>query len=197
MSGLIDFLVRLYTAAFGGLQRITSGWFLELAARLTFASVLLIYFYNSGLTKLGEGILGVFSPSTGAYAQILPAMMEQVSYDTGQIAFIPYGLIVLLGTWGEFLLPAMVVLGLFTRAASLGMIVFILVMTYVDITGHFLDAETIGAFFDGKSNSLIADQRLLWVTVLLVPLLKGGGLVSLDAVLGRMYRSHKRRERYY
>jgi len=197
MSALLDLLVRLYSAVFGGLQRITSGWFLELAARLTFASVLLVYFYNSGLTKLGDGVLGLFSPSTGAYAQILPAMMEQVSYDTSQIAFFPFGLIVLLGTWAEFLLPAMVVLGLFTRAASLGMIVFIFVMTYVDITGHFLDAETIGAFFDGKSNSLIADQRLLWVTVLLVPLLKGGGIVSLDAVLGSMYRSYKRRERYY
>ncbi|MTI45003.1 DoxX family protein [Roseibium hamelinense] len=187
-------LMRLYVGVFGAIERLTNGWFLGLAARLVFASVLLVFFWNSALTKLGDGFFGFLSPSTGAYAQMLPKMMEQVSYDTSQIAFFPYGLIVLLGTWGEFVLPLLVVIGLFTRAASLGMIVFIGVMTYVDIVGHGVDTKTIGAFFDGDPYAIIADDRLLWVFLLLVPMLKGPGLISLDALLGSYYR---KRERYY
>ena len=194
MSGLIGFLTRLYGGVFGTLERLTNGWLLGLAARFVFASVLLVYFINSGLTKIGKGPLGFLSPSDGAYAQILPTLMEKVSYDTSQIAFFPYGLIVLLGTWAEFILPVMITVGLFTRAASLGMIVFIAVMTYVDITGHHVGAETIGALFDGNPGSLIADQRLMWIFVLLVPVLKGGGYLSLDTLLGSYYR---KRERYY
>ena len=194
MSSLIDFLVRLYSGVFNALERATDGWFLGLAARFVFAGVLLVYFINSALTKIGNGPFGFLSPSDGAYAQILPGLMEQVGYDTSQIAFFPYGLIVLLGTWGEFILPVLVVIGLFTRAASLGMIIFVIVMTYVDITGHHVEAATIGALFDGNPGSIIADQRLMWVFVLLVPVLKGPGLISLDALLGRHYQ---KRERYY
>lgn len=194
MSSLINILIRLHAGFFGALERLTNGWFLGLAARFVFAGVLLVYFINSALTKLGDGPLGFLSPSDGAYAQILPGLMEQVSYDTSQIAFFPYGLIVLLGTWGEFILPVLVTIGLFTRISSLGMIIFVIVMTYVDITGHHIDAATIGALFDGNPGSIIADQRLMWVFVLLVPVLKGPGFVSVDALLGNYYR---KRERYY
>lgn len=194
MDALIGFFVRLYTMVFGFLERLTDGWFLGLAARFVFASVLLQFFLNSAMTKIGGNFMNIFTPTSGAYAQMLPKLMEQVSYDTSQIAFFPYGLIVLLGTWGEFILPVLVVLGLFTRFASLGMIVFIIVMTYVDITGHGVDAQTIGALFDGDPYSKIADDRLLWILLLLVPTLKGPGVVSLDWVLGRSYR---RREMYY
>ncbi|MTI00113.1 DoxX family protein [Roseibium sp. RKSG952] len=192
MSALINFLIRLYWGIFGGLERLTSGWFLGLAARLVFASILLVFFWNSALTKIGAGFFGFLAPSTGAYAQMFPQLMEQVSYDTSQIAFFPYGLIVLLGTWGELVLPILVVVGLFTRAASLGMIVFICVMTYVDITGHGVDAKTIGAFFDGDPYSIISDDRLLWCFVLLVPMLKGPGVISVDALLGHFYRKGPR-----
>lgn len=194
MSSLINILIRLHAGFFGTLERLTNGWFLGLAARFVFAGVLLVYFINSALTKLGDGPLGFLSPGDGAYAQILPGLMEQVSYDTSQIAFFPYGLIVLLGTWGEFILPVLVTIGLFTRISSLGMIIFVIVMTYVDITGHHIDAATIGALFDGNPGSIIADQRLMWVFVLLVPVLKGPGFISVDALLGNYYR---KRERYY
>lgn len=194
MSALIRILVRLYQGFFDWLEVITYGWFLPLFARLAFGSVLLIYFFNSGLTKIGNGAFGFLSPSDGAYAQILPSLMEQVGYDTSQIDFFPYGLIVLLGTWAEFVLPALIVVGLFTRAAGLGMIVFIIVMTVVDITGHHVDATTIGMAFDANPSSLIADQRLLWLVTLLIPVLRGPGAISLDAVLSSYYR---RRESYY
>lgn len=194
MGALIGFFVRLYTAVFGTLERITNGWLLGLASRFIFAAVLLQFFLNSAMTKIGGSITNIFTPTAGAYAQMLPQMMEQVSYDTSQIAFFPYGLMVLAGTWGEFILPVLVVVGLFTRFASLGMIVFIIVMSYVDITGHGAEAKTIGALFDGEPYAIISDDRLLWIFLLLVPTLKGPGVISLDWLFGRMYR---KREMYY
>ncbi|WP_269586262.1 DoxX family protein [Roseibium sp. Sym1] len=191
MGALIGFFVRLYTMVFGALERLTNGWFLGLAARFIFAAVLLQYFWNSAKIKIDGSIMNIFTPGAGAYAQILPKMTEAVSYDISQIAFFPYGLIVLLGTWAEFILPALVVLGLFTRFASLGMIVFICVMTYVDVTGHGVD---IGILFSTTPDKQIISVRLLWIFLLLVPTLKGPGVVSLDWLFGRSYR---RREMYY
>lgn len=175
----------VYDGFFGAIERATEGWFLGLAARLTFASVLLVYFWNSALTKIGSGVAGIFSPTIGAYAQILPPVAEQYSYNIDKIPFFPYGLIVCLGTYAEFFLPAFIVAGVLTRLSALGMFVFIMVMTYVDINYHGADVKTIGAFFDRLPDSAIADQRLLWVFLLFVLISKGPGLISVDAVLGR------------
>ncbi|WP_208976287.1 DoxX family protein [Polycladidibacter stylochi] len=153
--------------------------------RFIFAAVLFQYFWNSALTKLGSGLTGILSPSVGAYAQILPQMMERVGYDVSQVPFMPFGLIVLLGMWAEFLLPIMIVLGAMTRLASLGFIVFIAVMSYVDVTGHHLEAASIGAWFDGNPASIIADQRFLWVGILCVLVMKGAGQLSVDYLLLR------------
>ena len=49
---------------------------LPILARFLFAAILLVYFWKSGLTKLGEGFAGLFSPSLGAYAQIFPKAIE-------------------------------------------------------------------------------------------------------------------------
>jgi len=183
---MLSKLAAIYDGFFRTIERATDGWFLGLAARLTFASVLLVYFWNSALTKIGSGIAGIFSPTIGAYAQILPPVAEQYSYNIDNIPFFPYGPIVYVGTYAEFLLPAFIVAGFLTRLSALGMFVFIMVMTYVDINYHGADAKTIGAFFDRVPDSAIADQRLLWVFVLIVLVLKGPGLISVDAVLGRL-----------
>lgn len=187
MTGIIHGIHGLYDGFFSGLQRATDGWFIGLAARAVFASVLLVYFLNSALTKIGPGPFGFLTPSAGAYAQILPKITEAAGYDISAIAFFPYGLIVLLGAWAELLLPVLIVAGLFTRLASLGMIVFIIVMSWVDITGHGVDANAIGAPFDGNPGATIADQRLLWCFLLLVLVLRGAGALSLDALLARTY----------
>lgn len=184
--GLIRGLNSLYVFVFGGVQGILGDWFVGLAARLTFASVLLMYFLNSALTKVGSGFPNVLIPTPNAYAQILPQQMEQVGYDITQIEFFPYGLMVYAGTYLEFVLPILIVAGLWTRAASLGMLIFISVMTYVDITQLGATAETIGTFFDRTANSAIADQRLLWGFLLLYLMLRGPGAISLDAILGWM-----------
>ncbi len=189
MTFIVSFFVRLYSGFFGGLQRLTEGWLLGLAGRFLFAGVLFVYFFNSAMTKLGSGLDGLLQPTDGAYVQILPAMMEAVGYDSSQIPFMPYGLVVLLGTWAEIVLPVLIVIGLFTRAASLGFIVFILVMSYVDITGHHLDAATVGTLFDGQVNGLIADQRSMWIFLLLVLMLRGPGKISLDHILARWWQN--------
>jgi len=41
-----------------------------LLARFVFAAVLLVYFWASGLSKLGARLLGLFHPSVRAYVQI-------------------------------------------------------------------------------------------------------------------------------
>lgn len=151
---------------------------LPLLARLTFAAVLLAYFWASGLTKLD----GLLSPSLGAYAQIFPRAMEAAGYDASQMGALRT-MIVLAGTYAEFILPALIVLGLATRLAALGMIGFVIVQSVTDIIGHKAGPDTIGAWFDRASDALILDQRAFWVLTLLVLVLKGAGALSLDRLV--------------
>ncbi|MEM7566245.1 MAG: DoxX family protein [Pseudomonadota bacterium] len=153
-----------------------------LGARFAFLAVLAMYYLNSALTKVGSGLPGALVPTDGAYVQILPHVMEQVGYDSTQIGF--FGdLVVYAGTYAEFILPVLLVIGLFTRLAALGMIGFVFVQSAVDILYHGADETTIGALFDRVSDSAILDQRLLWVTLLAILIVKGGGWLSLDRLL--------------
>jgi putative oxidoreductase len=116
LPGPVGAIVRLHGAVFSGLDRVLSGWFNGFAARFAFASLLLLYYLNSGMNKLGDGLFGFLHPSTGAYAAILPPVMEQYGFEPAAIPFFPWHLIVLLGTWSEILLPILVVVGLFSRS---------------------------------------------------------------------------------
>lgn len=181
----MDRLVSLHSAIFDPIERLGAG-LLPLLARLTFAGVLLMYFWASGLTKLGGGLLGIILPSTGAYAQIFPRQMEAVLYDTSQLSVFHW-LVVTAGTWAEFLLPLLIVAGLLTRLAALGMIGFIAVQSLTDLYGHGAIAHegTLGAWFDRAPDALILDQRAFWVVILLILVFKGAGSLSLDRVLSR------------
>jgi len=176
-------LFSFYRAAADRLEQ--AEWLLPTLAHLLFAGILLMYFWVSGLTKLGEGFGGVFSPSTGAYVQIFPRLMEAVGYDTTQFSTL-HRLVVLAGTWAEFILPALIVLGLLTRLAALGMIGFIAVQSLTDLYGHngWADPKVIGGWFDRFPDGIILDQRALWVFVLMVLVLKGAGPLSFDRALG-------------
>ncbi len=167
----------------GPLGRLLEGHVLATLARLVFLATLATFFWSSAMTKLGDGIGGIVSPSAGAYVQILPVQMEAVGYDPSQLGFLAW-LVVVAGMWAEFLLPALVVLGLFTRAASLAMIGFIVVMSIVDVAGHGVGAATIGAWFDNVPDARILDQRAFWILLLLIPLTRGAGPLSLDAIVG-------------
>lgn len=187
MQSLIAVLRRLHDAVFGGIERFSGDWFLPALARFAFLAVLYFYFLSSAQTKLGDGLFGFLNPSDAAYYQIALPAVEAAGGDVSQLAFLPWGLIVRLGTWAEFVLPAMIVLGLFSRVAALGMIVFVAVQTLVDITVHKVDAATVGAMFDRFPDALIADQRLLWLAILLVIVVKGAGALSLDRLLAKRF----------
>jgi len=45
------------------------------------------------------------------------------------------------------------------------------------------DAKTLGAWFDRFPDGVILDQRLFWVFILSLLVIKGAGFLSVDAVL--------------
>lgn len=169
--------MRQWDAATGWLQRQDAA--LATLARLVFAGVLLGYFWASGLTKIGAGL---FSPSAGAYAQVFPRQLEAAGYDPAALGGFAT-LVVVVGTWAELALPALIVAGLATRAAALGMIGFVAVQSLTDVFGH---GAGLGRWFDRASDGLIADQRSLWILLLTVLVIKGAGPLSADRLLGSL-----------
>jgi len=141
-------------------------------ARLVFSGVLLGYFWSSALTKFDGS---PFALSSGAFVQIYPKAMEAVGYDNGQLGLLAH-LVVLAGTWAEVILPLLVLVGLATRLAALGMIGFVAVQTLTDVFGH---NAAFGGWFDRVPDAL-ADQRGLWVFLLVVIAAKGAGPLSAD-----------------
>jgi putative oxidoreductase len=167
-------LLKFHDNLADGLSR-QSDWLLPTAARLVFAAVLVGYFWASALTKLA----GPFTPTLGGYAQIFPKAFEAVGYDASQMGLWAR-LVVLAGAWSELLLPLLIVAGLFTRLAAVGMAGFVLVQSLTDIFGH--GAES-GAWFDRASDALILDQRAFWMLLFLVLIVKGAGPLSADRML--------------
>lgn len=178
-------LIAFHDRVFDTVERLGEP-LLPLLSRVVFAGTLLIYFWTSAMTKLGDGILGILKPSTGAYAQIFPKQMEAVVYDVSQLSVFHW-LVVVAGTWAEFILPLLVVIGLATRLASLGMIGFVTVQSLTDLYGHggIEHAETLGAWFDRAPDAVILDQRAFWMVILVTLVIKGAGLLSVDALLRR------------
>jgi len=178
MNGLIS----LHAAIFQRLEN-NAGWLLPTLARLVFVAVLFLYFWKSAMTKIGDGVFGILSPSFGAYYQIFPRAMDAAGGDISQLGTFHW-LVIVAGTFAEILLPILIVLGLFTRLAALGTIGFVFVQSLTDIYGHKADADTIGSWFDRFSDSLIVDQRSFWVLLLVILVVKGAGPLSLDRMLG-------------
>lgn len=188
----MDRILDLHDRFFNALET-HAGALIPLLARGVFGATLLVYFWNSAATKLGGGLFGVLSPSTGAYAQIFPKAFEAVGYDASQLTVFHWAVVVA-GTWAEFLLPLLIVLGLFTRLSALGMIGFIAVQSLTDLYGHggIAHAETLGAWFDAAPDGVILDQRAFWVFTLSVLVIRGAGALSLDAALHRQIRGAPR-----
>ncbi len=182
---MIKFFRGLHDGVFAFLIRTTEPWLPGLLARFVFAAVLFMYFFNSATTKVGELPAGLFQVQDGAFFQIIPTVVERFGYDASQVPLVPYKLIVYAGTYAEFILPILLLLGFFTRIAAIGMIVFVMVQTYVDIAIHKIDAETIGAWFDRLSDSAIMDQRALWFFLLFYLVIYGAGKLSLDYLFTR------------
>ncbi|MFN4157474.1 MAG: DoxX family protein [Gemmobacter sp.] len=176
-------LVLLHDQIADRLSELAPG-LMPLLARLIFAAVLLMYFWASAVTKVGPGVTGLFLPSQGAYVQIFPRAVAAAGYDISQLGLFHWAVVVA-GTWAEFILPLLIVIGLATRLAALGMIGFVVVQSVTDIVGHSVNSATLGRWFDRVSDALILDQRTLWVAVLLILVTMGGGWLSADGVLRR------------
>lgn len=153
-------------------------------ARLVFAAVLLVYFWSSARTKIGPGLM----LSDGAFAQIFPVATEAAGYDIGKLGAFHHA-VVWAGTLAEFALPFLLLLGLFTRLAALGMMGFVLVQSLTDIFGHMVGPEGIGGWFDRMPDAAILDQRALWFVPLATLALLGGGPLSADRLLARLWPS--------
>ena len=182
MTSLINGLRLLHNGFFGALEKVTDGWFLGLFTRLAFLLTLYIYYQNSAKTKIGEGLFGFLTITDGAYIQIAGPAFEAAGYEQSALP-LPAHIMAFMGTYGEFILPVLVVLGLFARIGALGMINFIFVQTYVGVSVHQV---ALGTPFNGQSGELI-DQRLFWMIPLIYIALKGPGAVSFDNILSRWW----------
>ena len=174
-------MISLHNSIFDRLETMLGPWLLPTLARFTFAATLLIYFWNSARLKIGEGVFGFFDISR-AYGQIFPKAFEAAGYDDEAMSGFQW-LVSLAGTWAEFILPLLILIGLFTRIAALGMIGFIMMQSLTDIYGHM--AEKYGVWFDRLSDGVIMDQRLFWVTILMILVVRGAGPLSLDRLMQR------------
>ena len=112
--------------------------------------------------------------------------METAGYDVKQLGLFHWA-VVTAGTWAEFILPALIIVGLFARFASIGMIGFIVVQSLTDLFGHgaWEDTAVLGAWFDRMPDGVILDQRMFWVLTLAIIVFKGAGWLSLDRFLNR------------
>lgn len=178
----MDRLIALHDTVFDTVDRSLSGA-LPLMSRFLFAATLFLYYWNSGLTKIidrrgEEGIFDIFTLESGVYAQMFPKAFEAAGYNPAKLGIL-YDLVAYAGTFAEFLLPVLIVIGLATRLAALGMIGFVTVQTWVDVTGH---GGQLGAWFDRLADGLI-DERAFWVFLLLVLVIKGAGVLSVDRLL--------------
>lgn len=83
------------------------------------------------------------------------------------------------GTVGELVLPAMLALGLFTRIGAGGLLVMTLVIQYLVPADY------------GVANP----QHYFWMLLLAVPMLQGGGILSVDGLFQKFMckkcRQHK------
>lgn len=112
-------------------------------------------FFKSGYLKLESYLNDNWSSTVFLFEEVHP--LPYVSLDLAAIA----------GTAGEIILPVLLALGLFGRLGAGGL----LIMTAVIEFG--VPAEY------GISNA----QHYLWMLLLAVPLIKGPGILSLDALI--------------
>jgi putative oxidoreductase len=166
-------LISLHNSIFAPLSR-QSQVVIPTLARIIFLAVLFFYYWNSAQLKIDGSI---FTPSAGAFAQIFPKAAEAVLYDVTQMTFFQR-LIIFAGTVAEFVFPVLIVIGLLTRISAIAMIGFVFVQTLVDVAGH---GVKLGGLFDSAQG--IADQRAMWVFLLIILVIQGAGPISADRAL--------------
>lgn len=152
-TGIVTMTKSLYCRFVGitnGLQGIAA-----LVARLVMARM----FLKSGILKL----------------QDFGTAIDLFEYD--YFEGIPHGLAVVaaaLSTFGETVLPVMLLVGFLTRFASAGLLVMTIVISTL-----------VYPFWSGTGVSLWWNDHVWWTVILLGLLAYGPGNLSLDALLGK------------
>jgi putative oxidoreductase len=175
-------LITLHNPVFGALEA-AAPLLIPTLARVVFAGTLLIYFWNSGLTKWGSG---PFSPDLGAYIQILPRAFEAVGYDPS--ATRPHGHAHRAFRHLGGVHPA--------RAHRPGPIHpdrgarHDRLRRRPELGRHPRPRRRPppSGLVQQHPGDVIVDQRAFWIFLLLVLVLRGGGPLSLDAILSGRYR---------
>lgn len=157
----------------------SQAWGRRLPALLTELAVLIgrfaiaAVFWKSGQTKI-EGltvdlVAGEFQLGWPRLADSAVALFR----DEYRLPWLPPDLAALLAAWGEHLLPLLLLLGLATRGAALGL----LVMTLTIQLFVYPDAYPTHG---------------VWAAVLLLLLARGGGPLSVDRLLAGRFRPGRR-----
>ncbi len=167
-------------------------------ARLVFAAVLSTYFLISAASKIGGSdlsmgpdVTGTFL-SLGAFYSLAPVQLEVAGGAPAMLSIAVWiavhGLVM-----AEALLPVLLVVGLATRFAALGLIGLVIMTSAIDVFGHGAPPEAVGSLFDASPYDQILDLRLLWIMLLTVPAALGGGWLSIDVALRTLRRRRARR----
>ena len=114
-------------------------------------------FWRSGQTKVVEG----------TWFQLTDTTYELFRTEYAGVPVLPPELAAVLANAAEHVLPALLLVGLFTRASALGLLGMTLTIQFF----VYPDAWW--------------PEHSLWTALALVLILRGGGLVSLDALLAR------------
>ncbi|MGH1375397.1 MAG: DoxX family protein [Alphaproteobacteria bacterium] len=114
-------------------------------------------FFKSGKLKFDSYMNGQWDDVVTAFSDYHP------------IPGVPAELAAIGGTVGELALPIMLALGLFTRVGAAGLLVMTLTIQYL------VPAEYEVANAD----------HYMWMLLLAVPMLKGGGMLSVDFLFGK------------
>lgn len=93
------------------------------------------------------------------------------------VPLLPPDAAAVLGTGNELILPVLLVVGLFTRFAAAGLL-------FTTILIQFFVMDSFG-------DDLMNSMHYLWMLLLAVPLVKGPGKLSLDALLVRFIRKEQ------
>ena len=139
------------------------------------------HFFYEGLAKLTAtswSAAGYLKQSRGPFAEMFRSIAAQPNtLDT----------VNLVTMWGLTIVGALLMLGLFTRLASLGGIGFILLFYLANppFVGYFYSLPSEGSY-------LIVNKNLVELCALIVILLSGSGrFAGLDRIIHRMFRGRR------
>ncbi len=112
-------------------------------------------FFTSGKLRLNDYLNGQWDSQITAFTEYHP------------IPGIPGDIAAIAGTLGEITLPVLLAFGLFTRFGAAGLLIMTLSIQFLVPADY------------GVAN----DDHYMWMMLLAVPMLKGGGTLSADFIL--------------